>query len=64
MMYVDENDIVRITVALPRDVVGRLDTYAHRNRWSRSTAAAALIEQGLPAGQGQDAGQGDHVESR
>jgi len=64
MVYMDEDGIVRITVALPRDVVGRLDAYAHRSRWSRSTAAAVLIEQGLPTGQGQDAGQGDPVESR
>jgi metal-responsive CopG/Arc/MetJ family transcriptional regulator len=47
----DEKKTVRITVALPRDVVERLDTYAQRRRWSRSTAAATLIERGLPAAQ-------------
>jgi hypothetical protein len=27
----------------------RLDTYARRNHWTRSTAAAVLIERGLDA---------------
>lgn len=54
MMCMDENDIVRITVALPRPVAGRLDDYARRSRWSRSTAAAALIEEALGATQDRE----------
>ena len=46
----DEKDskIVRITVGIPQHVADRLDTYAKEHRWSRSNAAAALIEDNLP----------------
>ena len=49
----DENDskIVRITVGIPQHVADRLDTYAKEHRWSRSNAAAALIEDNLPTPQ-------------
>jgi predicted transcriptional regulator len=38
----------RVTVNLTPDVSARLDQYAGQHKWSRSTAAAILIEQGLP----------------
>lgn len=37
----------RVTVNLAPDVAARLDTYAQERRWTRSTAAAVLIESGL-----------------
>jgi len=42
--------LARITVNLPPspDVLARLDRFAEQNRWTRSTAAAVLIERGLP----------------
>ena len=39
----------KITVNLPPDQASHLDRYAARNHWSRSTAAAVLIERGLNA---------------
>jgi metal-responsive CopG/Arc/MetJ family transcriptional regulator len=39
----------RITVNLTPDLVARVDRFAALNRWTRSTAVAVLIEQGLPA---------------
>lgn len=51
----------RLTVTIPADLVPRLDRYAAEHRWSRSTAVTALIEEGLPAEQDQDAGQEDSV---
>ncbi len=38
----------RVTVNLSPGVAARLDRFAEQNRWTRSTAAAVLIEQGLP----------------
>jgi metal-responsive CopG/Arc/MetJ family transcriptional regulator len=43
----DEIQNVRITVSLPAAVVAKLDAHAAGQRWSRSTAAAVLIERGL-----------------
>jgi len=37
----------RITVNLPPDLLERLDRFAEEHRWTRSTAVAVLIEQGL-----------------
>ncbi len=37
----------KVSVNLTPDQVARLDRYAARNHWSRSTAAAVLIERGL-----------------
>jgi len=55
----DENSkLTRITITIPQDVLARLDAYAKRSRWSRSTAAAALIEDGLPADQDQELARG------
>jgi metal-responsive CopG/Arc/MetJ family transcriptional regulator len=60
---VEDNEIVRITVSLPGPLVDQLDQYAAGRRWSRSTAAAELIEWGLTE-RGRGAGQEDPVESR
>ena len=38
----------KISVNLTPDLAARLDRYAASNHWSRSTAAAVLIERGLP----------------
>jgi predicted transcriptional regulator len=40
----------RVTVNLTPEVAERLDRFAEQNRWTRSTAAAVLIEEGLPEG--------------
>ncbi len=37
----------KISVLLTPEVVGQLDAYADEHRWTRSTAAAELIEKGL-----------------
>ena len=37
----------KISVTLTPTVLARLDAYRDRRRWSRSTAMAALIEEGL-----------------
>jgi metal-responsive CopG/Arc/MetJ family transcriptional regulator len=37
----------RVTVNLTPDAVAQLDRFAGQNRWTRSTAAAVLIERGL-----------------
>ena len=39
----------KISVNLTPDLAARLDRFAARNHWSRSTAAAVLIEDGLDA---------------
>jgi metal-responsive CopG/Arc/MetJ family transcriptional regulator len=41
----------RVTVNLTPEQAEELDRFAERNRWTRSTAAAILIERGL-AGDG------------
>ena len=38
----------RVTVNLTPEVMARLDGFAEQHRWTLSTAAAILIEQGLP----------------
>jgi hypothetical protein len=38
----------RVTVNLTAELAVRLDRFAEQNHWTRSTAAAILIEQGLP----------------
>lgn len=38
----------RVTVNLTPEVAARLDRLAEQNHWTRSTAAAVLIERGLP----------------
>jgi metal-responsive CopG/Arc/MetJ family transcriptional regulator len=39
----------RVSVNLTPSVMRRLDAYRYDRRWSRSTAAAVLIERGLDA---------------
>jgi len=46
----------RLSVNLAPSVLARLDAYRYDRRWSRSTAAAVLIERGL------DAEEQDHEE--
>jgi metal-responsive CopG/Arc/MetJ family transcriptional regulator len=60
-MHMEESKIARITITIPRDVLLRLDTYAAEHRWSRSTAAAAIIEEAMPD---QDEDQGKDQETR
>jgi metal-responsive CopG/Arc/MetJ family transcriptional regulator len=38
----------RVTVNLTPEVLAQVDQFAAENRWTRSTAIAVLIEQGLP----------------
>jgi hypothetical protein len=40
----------KISVNLTPDATAKLDEFAAQNRWSRSTAAAVLIERGLEDG--------------
>jgi hypothetical protein len=49
MMHMEAIRNEKISVNLTPDQAARLDRYAARNRWSRSTAAAVLIERGLDA---------------
>lgn len=37
----------RVTVNLTPELAEQLDRFAEQNRWTRSTAAAVLIERGL-----------------
>ena len=50
----------RVTVNLAPSVAGRLDAYRYDRRWSRSTAAAVLIERGLDAGEHDQDQEEDH----
>jgi hypothetical protein len=47
-MHMNAQRTVRITVNLTPALTAQLDRYAEENRWTRSTAAAVLIERGLP----------------
>jgi hypothetical protein len=47
-MHMNAQRTVRITVNLTPALTALLDRYAEENRWTRSTAAAVLIERGLP----------------
>jgi metal-responsive CopG/Arc/MetJ family transcriptional regulator len=42
----------KISVMLEPTVLARLDSYAERNRWTRSTAVAVLVERALDSDQG------------
>lgn len=46
-MHMDATRTERITVNLTPELIQLLDAFAERHRWTRSTAAAILIEQGL-----------------
>lgn len=45
----DELRSERFSVSLTPSVLAKLDAYAAEHRWTRSTAAAELIERGLDA---------------
>jgi len=47
----EENRTGKVSVMLTPAVLRKLDAYAAEHRWSRSTAAAVLIEKGLAADQ-------------
>lgn len=47
VMYMEENRSEKISISLTPGMLSRLDAYARAHRWSRSTAASVLIEQGL-----------------
>jgi predicted transcriptional regulator len=47
-MHMDALRTEKISVNLTPDVLARLDRLAAANHWTRSTAAAVLIERGLP----------------
>jgi metal-responsive CopG/Arc/MetJ family transcriptional regulator len=48
VMHMDAIRTEKISVNLTPELMARLDRFAERNRWTRSTAAALLIERGLP----------------
>lgn len=48
MLYMDTRT-VKIYVNLTPDQAARLDRYRQVHRWSRSTAAAVLVERALDA---------------
>ena len=45
----------KITVTVTPTMLARLDAYRDRHRWSRSTAIAALVEDGLDREQESEA---------
>lgn len=47
MLHMDAIRTEKISVNLTPEQAARLDRYAASNHWSRSTAAAVLIERGL-----------------
>jgi metal-responsive CopG/Arc/MetJ family transcriptional regulator len=49
VLHMDATRKEKISVNLPPELAARLDRFAKRNHWSRSTAAAVLIERGLDA---------------
>lgn len=49
VMHMDAIRTGKISVNLTPELMARLDRFAEQNRWTRSTAAAILIERGLPA---------------
>jgi metal-responsive CopG/Arc/MetJ family transcriptional regulator len=46
-MHMDELRSERFSVSLTPSVLAKLDAYAADHRWTRSTAAAELIERGM-----------------
>jgi len=42
-----ENRSKRVSVSLKPGIVARLDAYVRAHHWSRSTAAAVLVQNGL-----------------
>jgi metal-responsive CopG/Arc/MetJ family transcriptional regulator len=50
-MHMDATRTERITVNLTPELIEQLDRFAEQHRWTRSTAAAILIERGLEGGE-------------
>lgn len=48
VMHMDAIRTGKISVNLTPELMARLDRFAEQNHWTRSTAAAILIERGLP----------------
>lgn len=48
LLHMDATRTERVTVNLTPGLAARLDAFAALNHWTRSTAAALLIENGLP----------------
>jgi hypothetical protein len=46
-MHMDELRSERFSVSIAPSTLAKLDAYAAERRWTRSTAAAELIERGL-----------------
>ena len=46
-MHMNANRTERITVNIEPELAEQLDRFAERNHWTRSTAAAILIQRGL-----------------
>jgi hypothetical protein len=46
-MHMDAIRTERVTVNLAPEQLAQLDRFAEAHRWTRSTAAAVLIERGL-----------------
>lgn len=53
MLHMEAIRTEKISVNLSPELAARLDSYAARNHWTRSTAAAVLIEHGLDADDAQ-----------
>lgn len=51
---VSEIRTAKVTVLLAPSVVERLDAYRAQRRWTRSTAIAALVEEGLTQASASD----------
>jgi hypothetical protein len=58
-MHMDSIRTEKISVNLTPELAESLNHYAAQNHWSRSTAAAVLIERGLVADSGKDTGLAD-----
>jgi metal-responsive CopG/Arc/MetJ family transcriptional regulator len=57
-MPMEENRTEKISISLTPGMLTRLDAYARAHRWSRSTAASVLIEQGLAGQEGNTQEEG------
>jgi metal-responsive CopG/Arc/MetJ family transcriptional regulator len=55
----EERRSEKISISLTPGVLAQLDGYARAHRWSRSTAAAVLIEEGLRNQAGDSTQEGD-----
>jgi hypothetical protein len=53
-MHMDDKRTEKISVNLTPGTLERLDAYAARHRWPRSTAAAIMIERCLDEDQEED----------